>query len=920
MTKPRTGFVALLAADAISTLGNRIAMVAIPWLVLVTTGSPAKMGLAAAAELVPYLLSGVFATPVSDRIGLRFASVTADTGSAVTVAAIAMLPGFPTLLGLIAVTGMLRGVGDRAKHVLLKPVTDDAGVSIARVTAAYESLARLAMLVGAPLGGLLIVWFGARGAMWADAVTFAACATLVGMLVRLRKEPKADDEPYLKALRGGARYLRQDHLLFLMISLIFVTNMFSSAETAVFLPVWSSDILHSPAVLGAVLGTFAAGGLIGSIVFTALVAKLPRYQTFLIGLFVSDFPVLLVLLSHSLPLVLAVCFVVGLAVSTVNPIIGAMQYERIPPELQNRVFGLVTAVCYAGLPIGGALGGWGVAALGLNPALVLAAAVCLAFILIFLVRVRGEWETDTPGNTRSSMKKPTYVLRALDAFAEFGDREAIVGVGWDCRLTYAQCRAMVLDMAAQLRDAGYKPGMTVAVMVAHPPEAPLLQLALHLLGCRTAWIAAGTSRAEVDEYIRQIGPEMFIYDPRTHPNLGTAVAKDLGLPIMCLGPDGLGPDLLSPSDAAPFDLDTAVGAPETIFQTSGTTGLPKPIHHMSGLYDQMYTLADQWVADGQPLLRHLSLTPMWYVAGQISAVLNLFTGGVLFILYEFEPAEYLATIEKHRANSVFISPLMFYELLDCPAIESTDCSSMELLSIGGAPLTPARLREGIARFGPVIRITYGLSETPWISAFPNINDDPSHPDRVRSCGQPYGDVRIQIRDEDGNVLKPGEVGELWVASRLNFAGYWGRPDLTEATMVDGWLRTHDLAVADKDGYLQLVGRAQDLIITGIGCDHIFPRPIEDALATHPQVRAAAVIGVPDPELGEAAYAYVIPTENATVTAEELSTVVAERLAEPWVPRTFEFVTELPRTSSGKVSTKELRARWAADHPAVGAMS
>jgi acyl-CoA synthetase (AMP-forming)/AMP-acid ligase II len=330
----------------------------------------------------------------------------------------------------------------------------------------------------------------------------------------------------------------------------------------------------------------------------------------------------------------------------------------------------------------------------------------------------------------------------------------------------------------------------------------------------------------------------------------------------------------------------------------------------------MFTLAEEWVAAGNPLLRHLSLTPLWYVAGQTSAVLNLFSGGVLYILYKFEPAEYLATIERYRANSVFISPLMFYELLDDPAIATTDCASMELLSIGGAPVTPARLRQGIERFGPVIRITYGLSETPFISAFPNINDDPEHPDRVRSCGTPYGDVRIEIRDDDGNVRKPGEVGELWVASKLNFAGYWGRPELTEETMVDGWLRTRDLCYADEDGYLHLVGRAQDLIITGIGCDHIFPRPIEDTLATHPQVRAAAVIGVPDPEVGEAAHAYVVPTENATVTAEELSTLVATKLGKLWAPRGFEFVDELPRTSSGKVSTKELKARWAAEHQAA----
>ena len=397
MTRPRTGFVALLAADVISALGNRIAMVAIPWLVLVTTGDPVKMGLAAAAELVPYLLSGVFAAPVADRVGLRLTSIAADLGSAVAVAAIAVLPGFPTLIGLVAVTGTLRGVGDRAKHVLLRPMTEAAGLDLARVVAGYESLARSAMLVGAPLGGLLIFWFGARGAMWADAATFAMCAALVTALVHPGQQPRAESEPYLAALRAGAEFLRRDRLLLLMISLIFVTNVFSQAGTAVFIPVWAADVLHSPAALGVVLGAFAAGGVTGSVTFTALATKLPRYPAFAIGLLIGDAPLLLILLSHNLPLVLAVAFVAGLAVSSVNPIIGAMQYERIPPELQNRVFGLVTAVCYAGLPIGGVLGGWAVAGLGLDTALLLAGLLCLGFVLALAVRARADWESDVAG-------------------------------------------------------------------------------------------------------------------------------------------------------------------------------------------------------------------------------------------------------------------------------------------------------------------------------------------------------------------------------------------------------------------------------------------------------------------------------------------------------------------------------------------
>lgn len=510
--------------------------------------------------------------------------------------------------------------------------------------------------------------------------------------------------------------------------------------------------------------------------------------------------------------------------------------------------------------------------------------------------------------------RPNYVLRALELFAGYGDREALVG--WGRRFTYTDVRTMVLDLAAGLREHGVRPGMTVGVLVTHPPEAPMLQLALHLAGCRAAWIAPGCAQRELDDYLALIQPDVLLYDTRkAAADRGRQLSESLGVPVLCLGPDGMGPDLLAPrpTDAEPFDLSTAVGDMETIFQTSGTTGVPKPIHHGARLYEQTYALARAWVDDGQPLLRHMTVTPLWFVAGQTSSLINLFSGGVLFIVSIFEPADFLATIEQERVNSAFMSPLMFYQLLDHPAVETADTSSLFVFSIGGAAANPARLREGIERFGPVLRITYGLSESPFISAFPNIDEHPDHPDRLRSCGLPYGDVRVQVRDEHGTVLGPGEVGELWVASKLNFLGYFGLPDLSNHTIDGDWVRTSDLAYVNEEGYLHLVGRRGDLIITGRGNFHVFPRPIEDVLVTHPQVRAAAVIGVPDAELGEAPHAYVLTTEGATVSADELRDLVASTLTRWWIPRTVEFVDELPRTASGKANIKELRAKWAAEH-------
>jgi MFS family permease len=168
---------------------------------------------------------------------------------------------------------------------------------------------------------------------------------------------------------------------------VFFANVVNQATSAVFVPLWISEVLHSPAALGTVLGTFAAGAVLGNLVFTALAVRLSSYVMFAVGLAISGAPRLLVLgLSHDLVLVLAVAFVCGIAVAPVNPILGATLYERVPAELQTRVFGLVAAIAYAGLPVGGLLGGWAVTGLGLSTSILLGGGVYLVATLVPLLR------------------------------------------------------------------------------------------------------------------------------------------------------------------------------------------------------------------------------------------------------------------------------------------------------------------------------------------------------------------------------------------------------------------------------------------------------------------------------------------------------------------------------------------------------
>ncbi|MEU1842886.1 class I adenylate-forming enzyme family protein [Micromonospora sediminicola] len=508
--------------------------------------------------------------------------------------------------------------------------------------------------------------------------------------------------------------------------------------------------------------------------------------------------------------------------------------------------------------------------------------------------------------------RPNYVHEALDLFAGFGDREALVA--GDRRLTYTQVAAEVRALAAALRRHGVRPGAAVLVMLGNTLEGPLLQLALHLLGCRSMWIAPVTSRREIDEFVALAEPEVFVHDPRD-PLGGQLAAGLAGVPVLCLGPGGAGPDLTAggAEPAAPPPAD--VPAPESFLQTSGTTGTPKLVHHRESFYRQVLALAADFRGAGFPLLRHLSHSPMWLASGQITTLFNLFTGGVLFLRERWDPAAFVATVDAERLTSTFVTPPMLYEVLDHPDLPGADFSAMFMFNVGAGPAAPARLRQAIARFGPCLRIVYGLSEAVVICALPGLTEDPEHPERLRSCGRPYGDVTVQIRDADGRVLPAGVDGEVWVRTKLSFAGYHGQPELTAESLVDGWVRTRDIGHLDADGFLYLVDRLQDRILTRQRSWPIYSRPIEDVLAGHPEVRAAAVIGVPDPVAGELPHAYVVPAPDATVTGDELIALVTRELSGTWAPGAVEFVDALPLNRSAKVDKRALRARYAAAHPA-----
>jgi acyl-CoA synthetase (AMP-forming)/AMP-acid ligase II len=507
---------------------------------------------------------------------------------------------------------------------------------------------------------------------------------------------------------------------------------------------------------------------------------------------------------------------------------------------------------------------------------------------------------DTTGN---------YVRRALDLFAAYGDAEALVAPDGR-RFSFTDLRARVRNTAAALWGHGIRPGMTIGMLVTNTAESLFVQLAAHLLGCRTVFAMRVAPPPFLRGLLEFADADAFIYETGMCGEVGRELALAAApLPTLCIGTGGVGPDLTDPSDVdeLPFDPGEVTAEPESLFQTSGTTGTPKLVRYGQRFFHAIPKVAEFYQPPDQPRIRHLSLAGTWHSGGQSAALMTWFSGGLLVTAFNLDVAGTLAVVERERITSINVSPPALYQILDDPALTDADLSSVRYVTVCCAPATPARLRQAHEWFGPALNIVYGMSEIPIITAFPDVAGDPAHPGRLASCGRPWGDARVEIRDASGAGLPTGEAGEIWVRGELVMEEYWKQPDLNAENLVDGWLRTGDVGRFDEDGYLYILDRVSDMIVTEVSSFNVFCRPLEDALAEHPEVRQAAVIGVPDEFLGEAVHAYVIRTPGATVTPEELRRHVVDRLNASWSPREVEFLDAFPLNESRKVDKKALRA-------------
>jgi len=307
-------------------------------------------------------------------------------------------------------------------------------------------------------------------------------------------------------------------------------------------------------------------------------------------------------------------------------------------------------------------------------------------------------------------------------------------------------------------------------------------------------------------------------------------------------------------------------------------------------------------------VRFLAMTPITHAAG-VMIMPVLLRSGTYVMSKGFDADRFLDIVARHRITATFLVPTMIYVLLDHPSLAGADLSSLQLIIYGAAPMSPARLKEGMQVFGPVFMQIYAQSEAPnALTVLRRIDHDPERfPQRLASCGRPIGNSQVRLLDDQGNEVPTGEVGEICVRGPLVMKGYWNKPEESAKALRHGWLYTGDLARADEDGFLYIVDRSKDMIISG--GFNVYPREVEDVLTQHPAVSAAAVIGVPDAKWGEAVKAVVVLRAGASVTPEELIALVRAHKGEVQAPKSVDFADSLPVTGLGKPDKKALRALY-----------
>ncbi|MDA9529024.1 class I adenylate-forming enzyme family protein [Bradyrhizobium sp. CCBAU 25338] len=361
-------------------------------------------------------------------------------------------------------------------------------------------------------------------------------------------------------------------------------------------------------------------------------------------------------------------------------------------------------------------------------------------------------------------------------------------------------------------------------------------------------------------------------------------------------------DAYRDADVGPLDF-------VTLLTTGGSTGLPKGVERTSLNWTTM--IANYRMAlplDAPPV--NLAVTPLSHVAGDI-ALATFAQGGTVVLCPDTKPGTVLDQIEKHRISTAFLPPTLAYGLLAEDGVRTRDFSSLRYLIYGSAPMSLAKLREAWEVFGPVMTQIYGLTEITSTAAImsPGEHDAALRecPARLASCGRGSPSIVVGVVDDDGKPVRVGERGEVALRGNALMRGYFGNAEATGAAVRDGWFRTGDIGYLDESGYLYLVDRKKDLIISG--GFNVYPGEVEQIVWKHPSVKDCAVVGLPDEKWGEAVTAVVELKPGQTLVEQELIEQCRLQLGSVKAPKKIVIWDALPRSTVGKVLKKDIRAHF-----------
>ncbi len=488
--------------------------------------------------------------------------------------------------------------------------------------------------------------------------------------------------------------------------------------------------------------------------------------------------------------------------------------------------------------------------------------------------------------------------------------------------TYGDVRRSTSQMIQALQSKGLGRGSRIAVISANRPEVLSNIAAMQLNGSIGTPLHPMGSLDDHSYVMEHAEIDALVFDANVFVQRAEELkARFPQLVLLGLGPNNAGDDYLAmAAEFEPLPLQAPDVSPSdisSITYTGGTTGKPKGVLSTYGATSYM-SLVQMAEWEFPEELRMLIATPLSHAAAAFFIPV-LQKGGAFYVMQGFSPDEFFDMVEQHRITATMLVPVMLYFLLDSARSASADMSSMETIYYGASPMSPARLREGIEKWGQIFYQFYGQSEAPMVVAnMKRLEHDLSKPERLGSCGRPAPWVHVVLMGDDGKPVAPGEAGEICIRAPLVMQGYKDMPEQTAEALEGGWLHTGDVGRFDEDGFLYIVDRKKDMVVTG--GFNVFPREVEDVITRHEAVAQVAVIGVPDEKWGEAVKAVVVLRPDVAPSdalSTEIIQMVKDAKGSVQAPKSIDYVDAIPLTAVGKPDKKAVRAQYWGEGRAVG---